>query len=197
MLVLASQSVGRRSVLSNAGVPYEALTADFDEDAARADLRDKGLGPAELAAALAELKALQVSGKRPADFVIGCDQTLALDNGTVFDKPVDRPALAEQLRILSGRSHTLYSAIVIARAREIIWRHTDTVELKMRMLSDVFIEDYVESEGDGLLGCVGGYRIEAKGAQLFSNIEGSHFAIIGLPLLPLLDYLRSREILAS
>jgi septum formation protein len=197
MLVLASQSFGRRSVLTNAGVPYEALTADIDEVAARDNLRGKGLGPAELAAALAELKALQVSDKRPDDFIIGCDQTLALENGTMIDKPADRLALVEQLKVLSGNGHTLFSAIAIARGHKIIWRHVEPVILRMRPLSDAFIEDYVEREGDALLGCVGGYRIEARGAQLFSKIDGSHFAIIGLPLLPLLDYLRSQGVLAS
>ena len=197
MLVLASQSAGRRMVLASAGVPHEALTPDIDEDAARRSLRAKGLGPAELAEALAEAKALEVSGRRPDDIVIGCDQILALDNGTLFDKPVDRSALVEQLRILSGNRHTLFSAIVIARGRKIVWRHVEKVVLRMRSLSDTFIEDYVELEGDGLLGCVGGYKIEARGAQLFSSIDGSHFAIIGLPLLPLLDYLRTQGVLAS
>ena len=197
MLVLASRSVGRRTVLTNAGVPHEALTANIDEDALRRGLSAQGLGPAHLAEALAQAKALEVSRKRPDDLIIGCDQILALDNGTLFDKPVDRSALVEQLRILSGNRHTLFSAIAIARAHKIIWCHTDKVVMKMRELSDAFIADYVESEGDGLLGCVGGYMIEARGAQLFSTIEGSHFAIIGLPLLPLLDCLRSQGILAS
>ena len=197
MLVLASQSVGRRSVLTNAGIPHEVLTAEIDEDVARAGLRAKGFGPSELAQALAELKALEVSNRRPDDFVIGCDQTLALENGTMFDKPVDRPALVEQLRILSGNGHALYSAIVVARGRETIWRHVEPVMMRMRVLSDAFIEDYVEMEGDGLLSCVGGYKIETRGAQLFSKIDGSHFAIIGLPLLPLLEYLRSQGVLPS
>lgn len=197
MLVLASQSIGRRMVLANAGVQFEILTADIDEDAVRADLRAKRLDPAELAEALAQLKALEVSDKRPDDFVIGCDQILALDNGTMFDKPVDRSALVEQLRILSGRSHTLYSAIVVARGRKTMWRHVEPVRMRMRVLSDAFIENYVEMEGDGLLGCVGGYKIETRGAQLFSEIDGSHFAIIGLPLLPLLACLRSYGVLAS
>jgi septum formation protein len=138
-----------------------------------------------------------VSGRRPDDFVIGCDQTLALDNGTMFDKPADRSALVKQLRTLSGNVHTLHSAIAIARDRKIIWRHIEPAKLKMRALSDAFIEHYVDQEGDGLLGCVGGYQIEARGAQLFSEIDGSHFAIIGLPLLPLLDYLRSQGVLPS
>lgn len=197
MLVLASQSAGRRALLANAGVPHEAMTADIDEDAARLALRDQGLGPGELANALAERKALDVSGKRPGDLILGCDQTLALDDGTMFDKPTDRIVLAEHLRILSGKVHILYSAIAIARGGDILWRHVEQVRMTMRPLTDVFIADYVDMDGDGLLGCVGGYQIEARGAQLFTAINGSHYAIIGLPLLPLLDYLRSQGVLAS
>lgn len=197
MLVLASQSAGRHALLANAGVPHEAMTADIDEDAARLALRDEGLGPGELANALAERKALDVSGKRPGDLILGCDQTLALDDGTMFDKPTDRIVLAEHLRILSGKVHILYSAIAIARGGDVLWRHVEQVRMTMRPLSDAFIADYVDMEGDGLLDCVGGYQIEASGAQLFSAIHGSHFAIIGLPLLPLLDYLRSQGVLAS
>ena len=197
MLVLASQSAGRRALLANAGVPHEAMTADIDEDAARLALRDEGLGPGGLANALAERKALDVSGKRPGDLILGCDQTLALDDGTMFDKPSDRIVLAEHLRILSGKVHILYSAIAIAKGGDVLWRHVEQVRMTMRPLSDAFIADYVDMEGDGLLGCVGGYQIEARGAQLFTAIHGSHFAIIGLPLLPLLDYLRSQGVLAS
>ena len=197
MLVLASQSPGRRALLTSARVPHEAMTAEIDEDVVRLALRDEGLGPRELANALAERKALDVSRKRPGDLILGCDQTLALDDGTMFDKPTDRIVLAEHLRILSGKVHNLYSAIVIARGGDVLWRHVEQVRMTMRPLSDVFIADYVEMEGDGLIGCVGGYQIEASGAQLFSAINGSHFAIIGLPLLPLLDYLRSHGVLAS
>ena len=197
MLVLASQSAGRHALLANAGVPHEAMTADIDEDAARLALRDEGLGPGGLANALAERKALDVSGKRPGDLILGCDQTLALDDGTMFDKPSDRIVLAEHLRILSGKVHILYSAIAIAKGGDVLWRHVEQVRMTMRPLSDAFIADYVDMEGDGLLGCVGGYQIEARGAQLFTAIHGSHFAIIGLPLLPLLDYLRSQGVLAS
>lgn len=197
MLVLASRSAGRRALLENAGIPHDVMTASIDEDAAKASLRARGLGARDLADALAELKALKVSAKCPGDLVLGCDQTLALDGGTMFDKAPDRSTLAGQLRQLSGKTHSLFSAIVLAEQGQPVWRHIERVRMTMRPLSDAFIADYLEAEGDGLLGCVGGYRIEGRGVQLFSRIEGSHFAIIGLPLLPLLDYLRTRGILGA
>lgn len=197
MLVLASGSIGRRTLLEQAGVPHDVMPASIDEPAAKSPLRARGLHPSAIADALAELKALDVSARRPADLVLGCDQTLALEDGTEFDKAPDRSTLAEQLRTLSGKTHSLCSAMVIARQGQIVWRHRESVQMTMRTLSDQFIADYLDSEGDVLLGCVGGYRIEGRGIQLFSHIEGSHFAIMGLPLLPLLAYLRSEEILPA
>mgnify|MGYP001427505028 FL=1 len=197
MLVLASRSAGRRVLLENAGVPHQVVAALIDEDAAKAGLRAEGLGARDLADALAELKALKVSGKRPGDLVLGCDQTLALDDGTMLDKAESLEVIAGQLRNLSGKTHSLYSAMVIAEGGLAVWRHVERVKMTMRPLSDAFIADYVAMEGNVLLGCVGGYRIEGSGVQLFSRIEGSHFAIIGLSLLPLLDYLRTRGVLAS
>lgn len=197
MLVLASGSAGRRALLENAGVPHGVMTASVDEQAAKDGLRVQGLGPRDLADALAELKALRVSGKCPGDLVLGCDQILALEDGRQFDKAPNSMALAEQLRQLSGKTHSLFSAMVIAEHGQAVWRHVEQVRMTIRPLSDAFIADYLEAEGDILLGCVGGYRIEGRGAQLFSRIDGNHFAIVGLPLLPLLDYLRTRGILAT
>lgn len=197
MLILASQSAGRRALLANAGVPHDAMAAGVDEETAKESLRAQGLGARDLADALAELKALKLSSKRPGDLVLGCDQTLALEDGTMFDKAGSRDELAGQLRRLSGRTHTLHSAMVIAEAGAPVWRHVERVKMTMRTLSDDFIADYLAAEGDVLLGCVGGYRVEGRGAQLFSRIEGSHYAIIGLPLLPLLDYLRTRGVIGS
>ena len=197
MLVLASGSTGRRTLLENAGIPHDVMPAAIDEDAAKTALRARGLGPGDVAKALAELKALDVSAKRPEDLVLGCDQTLALDDGTLIDKAADRAGLADQLRLLSGKTHTLFSAMVIAQHGESVWRHVEGVSLTMRALSDAFIADYLEAEGDVLLGCVGGYRIEGRGVQLFADIGGSHFAIVGLPLLPLLAILRRQGIIAA
>jgi septum formation protein len=197
MLVLASKSAGRRALLDAAGVPHESLVAGVDEDAAKIGLRAQGLSARDLADALAELKALKISRKRPGDLVLGCDQTLAFDDGTMIDKAPDRAALARQLQMLSGKSHSLYSAMVIAEGGQPVWRHVERVKMTMRALSDNFIDSYLREEGDALLGCIGGYRIEGQGVQLFNRIEGSHFTIVGLPLLPLLDFLRTRGILAS
>lgn len=197
MLVLASASAGRRLLLDNAGIPHDVMPASMDEDLEKARLRARGLDPGEIADSLAELKALDVLEKRPGDVILGCDQTLALDDGTAFDKAPDRAALAAQLRILSGRTHSLFSAVVAVRQGRPAWRHVARVRMTMRPLSEDFIQDYLAAEGDVLLGCVGGYRIEGRGVQLFSHIEGSHFAIMGLPLLPLLDFLRAEEILPA
>jgi septum formation protein len=188
-IILASLSVARHEMLTSAGIPFEAVAAGIDEEAAKQALRADGLGARDLADALAELKALKISTRRPG-VVLGCDQTLALDDGTMLDKP--GAALAEQLRQLSGRTHSLFSAVVAAENGQPIWRSVDRVKLTVRPLSDAFIASYVAAEGEFVAGCVGGYRIEGLGAQLFSKIEGSHFTILGLPLLQLLEWLRSR-----
>lgn len=194
-LVLASLSQTRRDMLAAAGVSFEAQGAPVDEETAKASLRAQGLGARDLADALAELKARRVSTKRPGDIVLGCDQTLELDDGSMLDKPGDQ--LAAQLRVLSGRTHRLHSAAVACQGGIPVWRQIETAKLSVRPLSDAFIADYVAAQGAVVSGCVGGYRIEGRGAQLFDKIEGSHFAILGLPLLPLLDWLRVRGLLTS
>ena len=193
MLILASTSAARRAMLTAAGVAHEAVAAHVDEDAAKSAL--SGLDGRSLADALAELKAVKVSARRPADLVIGCDQTLELDDGRLLDKPGG--ALAEHLRLLSGRTHRLHAAVVAAERGVPVWRHVASAKLTMRPLSEAFIADYVVREGDAVAGCVGGYRIEGLGAQLFGRIDGDLFTIMGLPLLPLLDWLRVRGMLAS
>jgi septum formation protein len=195
MIVLASTSATRRAMLIAAGVAFEAVSPRIDEEAAKQSLRASGLDARNLADALSELKAMRVGQNRPSDIVIGCDQTLALDDGTTLDKPGDD--VADQLAALSGRTHRLFSAAVVTEQGRVVWRHIEFAKLTMRPLSDAFIADYVAREGAAVTGCVGGYRIEGIGAQLFSKIEGSHFAILGLPLLPLLDWLRIRGVLAS
>lgn len=194
-LILASQSAGRRAMLTAAGVPHEARVAGVDEDAAKAALKADGISARDLADALAELKALRLSARESDALVLGCDQTLALDDGTMLDKAPDRAGAAAQLRLLSGRTHSLYSAAVIAEQGRPVWRVVDRARLTVRPLSDAFIAAYLDAEYDRAAGSVGCYRIEGPGAQLFSRIEGSQFTIVGLPLLPLLDYLRTRGIL--
>lgn len=197
MLVLASQSAARRAMLDAAGIVYDAMAAGVDEEAAKASLRADGLSARDLADALAELKAVRVSGRLPGALVLGADQTLVLEDGTMLDKAEDRAEAATQLRMLSGKVHSLYSAAVMAEHGRPVWRHVDRVKMTMRSLSDAFIESYLDAEYAHVSGCVGCYRIEGPGVQLFSKIEGSHFTILGLPLFQLLDYLRTRGILEA
>lgn len=197
MIVLASQSASRRALLKAAGVPFEAVSPQVDEDAAKEALRADGLDARQLADALAELKALRVSRRVPGGLVLGCDQTLNLDDGTMIDKAAGRPDAERILHLLSGRVHHLHSAAVIALNGEPIWRHIERVRMTVRPLSDAFIAQYLDGDWDQCRWCVGCYRIEGPGAQLFSRVEGSQFAVQGLPLLPLLDFLRVRGVLAA
>lgn len=197
MIVLASQSSSRRALLQAAQVPFEALSPGVDEDAVKEALRADGLDARALADALAELKALRVSRRVAGALVLGCDQTLSLSDGTMIDKAEDRADAERILKLLSGKVHHLHSAAVIVMNGEPIWRHVERVRMTVRPLSDDFIASYLDNEWDQCRWCVGCYRIEGPGAQLFSRIEGSQFAIQGLPLLPLLDFLRIRGVLPS
>ena len=196
-LVLASQSASRRAMLTAAGVPHEAVAAQVDEEAAKAALLAAKVAPRDLADALAELKALKVSKLDPGALVLGGDSVVALDDGTILGKPESREQAAEHLRRLSGRHHDLISAAVIAEGGRPVWRHVDRARMQLRTLSRDFIETYLDAEWPAIGGCVGCYRIEGLGAQLFTRIEGSQFTVLGLPLLPVLDYLRVRGVLTS
>ncbi len=191
-LILASQSASRRAMLAAAQVPHEAMLAGVDEETLKAGLRAEGVAPRELADALAEMKATKLSRRHPGRLVLGCDSVVAEANGAPLDKAASRAEAAEQLRRLRGTTHRLFSAAVICLAGAPIWRHVDTARLTMRNFSDDFLEAYLDVEWPAIGGCVGGYRLEGMGAQLFARVEGSHFTILGLPLLPLLDYLRER-----
>lgn len=190
-VILASKSAARRAVLDGAGVTYEATVAGVDEDAVKDSLLAEGHGPRDIADALAELKAIRVSRAR-GGFVIGADQTLDLD-GKLYDKAESVEAARERLRLLRGRTHKLHSAVVVAKDGGPIWRELVTCTLTMRDFSDDFLEAYLASEGPAALGSVGCYRLEGPGAQLFSKIEGDYFAILGLPLMGLLDLLRQHR----
>lgn len=192
-LILASTSVSRRAMLTAAGVAFEAVAPLVDEDAAKASLG--ALAPRDLADALAELKARKVSQARPGALVLGSDSVVALADGTLLDKP-GPDGLAAQLRQISGRRHDLYSAAVVCRDGQPVWRQVERATLYVRPLSEAFIARYV-AEDPAAAWCVGGYRIEGPGAQLFERVEGSHFAIMGLPLIPLLGWLRARGALTS
>ncbi|QTD57815.1 Maf family protein [Parasphingorhabdus cellanae] len=197
MLILASQSKARRAMLEAAGVTIEALAPNVDEDALKDGLRADGVTARNLADALAEAKAVRLSRRIGVALVLGGDQVLALEDGAMLDKPSSPNDAKAHLRLLSGKKHKLFSAAVIADQGSPVWRHIDIATLTMRSLSGAFIDSYVDAEWDNIRHCVGCYEIEGRGAQLFSDIRGSQFTIMGLPLLHLLDYLRVRGVIPS
>ena len=194
-VTLASGSASRRALLTNAGVVADAVKPGVDEDALKAALRAEGASVRDQAMALAEMKAVRVSQSRPG-LVIGGDQMLALGEAA-FDKPSDLEGARDHLRKLSGQTHTLETALVVCEGGTPVWRHLARPRLTMRPLSAAFIENYVDTCGDALLSTVGAYQLESLGSQLFTQVEGDYFSILGLPLLPLLDYLRTRGVIAK
>lgn len=196
-LILASQSQGRLDMLRAAGVDVIAEPALVDEDAIKQSLAAEGAKPRDIADALAEAKAVKVSRKVPTATVLGCDQILATGDGQLLDKPETPDDAKAHLAMLSAKTHRLISAAVVAEAGAPVWRMVDTAQLTMRPLSDAFIDSYVAQYWEQIRNCVGCYRIEAEGAQLFSTISGSQFTIIGLPLLGLLDYLRTKGMMPA
>ena len=196
-LVLASGSASRRAMLEAAGVPFSATSPGVDEDAAKAGLRSQGVAPRDFADALAELKALRVSQREPDALALGSDSLMVLADGTILDKPTSREEAADHLRAMSGGRHSIVSAAVIAEQGRPVWRHVDRAMLHVRPLSEAFLEQYLDAEWPTIAGCAGCFRIEGPGAQLFARIDGSQFTVLGMPLLPVLDYLRVREVLTS
>lgn len=194
-IVLASKSAARAAVLTGAGVPFETQVAGVDEDAVKSSLLAEGATARDIADALAELKALKVSRNTPG-FVIGSDQTLEFE-GRLYDKAVNLAEARERLKAMRGKPHKLHSAVVVARDGTPIWREIVSATLTMRDFSDEFLEAYLADEGEQALGSVGVYRLEGPGAQLFSRIEGDYFAILGLPLMGLLDLLRRHGALSA
>lgn len=195
MLILASQSASRTTMLAAAGVPFTAEPAYADEAALKAAMA--GRHPRDVANALAELKALKVSARHPGHLVLGSDSLAVLDDGTILDKPTSREEACEHLTRMSGKRHDLVSAAVIAENGQAVWRVVDKAKMFVRPLSPAFIETYLDAEWPAISGCVGCYRIEGPGAQLFSRIDGSQFTVLGMPLLPVLDYLRVRQVLPA
>lgn len=190
-LVLASGSAARKQMLSAAGLAFEVEPPRVDEEAAKASLRAAGMTPRNQADALAELKALSVSRRRDG-FVIGADQMLAVEDETL-DKPKDRAEARQHLLRLRGRTHELLTAAVVAKDGAVIWRHMETPRLRMRAFSNAFLDEYLRQVGDGALHSVGAYQLEGLGAQLFDRVDGDYFAVLGLPLLPLLAFLREHD----
>jgi septum formation protein len=192
-LILASTSAARRHMFGAAGIQAHFCASGVDEAALKAGFTG---APPELALALAEAKARAVARTDPGAFVIGADQLLVCD-GNIFDKPEDLAEAAAHLRLLSGRTHELITAVCVLQGDTVLWTHVDTARLTVRPLSEDFIASYLAAEGAKILGCVGAYRLEGLGAQLFERVEGDYFTILGLPLLPLLDFLRSCGALAG
>lgn len=193
-LVLASKSAARQALLAAAKIPFEAEAADIDE---RAVESQSGLAtPDGVALHLARAKAVHVSAMRKGRFVLGADQTLAL-GARRFSKPASLEQAAEQLRALSGRVHTLHSAIAVARDGAVLFEHVSPAHMTVRTLSDAFIAAYIAEVGPKVMTSVGAYQVEGAGVQLFEKIDGDHSTILGLPLLPLLSFLRDQKALAS
>lgn len=179
-------------MLEAAGVDFSVLPADVDE----AEEKKRNDDPAALSLALAEAKALAVSRTRAGDHVIGSDSVVSVD-GRLFDKPRDRDEAAQHLRAFSGKTMILTSAVALARNSKIEWGKSDSATLQVRPLSDAFIADYLDLEWPEVGYCVGVFRIEGRGVQLFERIDGSHFTILGMPLLPLLGALRERRLVPA
>jgi nucleoside triphosphate pyrophosphatase len=193
-LILASQSRARQTLLRNAGIAFEAVPAEIDE---RAVQQASNLSkPGDVAALLAREKAHSVSTRQPGRFVVGADQTLALET-RLFSKPADRTQAAEQLRALAGRSHELHSAVAVVRDGKILFEAVTLARMTMRQLGDAEIETYLTEAGEAVTTSVGAYQLEGLGVHLFERIEGDHFTILGLPLLQLLAFLRSQRLLAG
>lgn len=195
-IVLASASKWRACMLENAGVAVEIDPAHIDEDEIKISFAAENMPPEAAAEALAELKANRVSSRHPGALVLGADQMLECE-GKWFDKPSDMDAAREQLKKLRGKPHYLISCAVIVKDGQRIWHQIDKARLDMRNFSDEFLDDYITRCGDDICETVGGYRLEAEGAQLFAHIRGDYFTILGLPLLPVLDYLRTHGLLLA
>ena len=196
-LILASQSASRRAMLDAAGVAYNALPAHVDEAGMTAAMLDAGHLPRDIADALAELKAVKISQAYPTALVLGSDSVVVRADGVLLDKPTDRENARGQLTALSAGTHQLISAAVIAEQGRPVWRHVDQARLVVRPLSAAFIDAYLDAEWPAIAQCVGCFRIEGPGVTLFDRIDGNHFTILGMPLLPVLGYLRLRGIMTA
>ncbi len=199
-LVLASASVARRAVLEGAGLAFTARASAVDEDAIKASARAEGLGAADTALLLADAKAMRLATKEPEALVIGADQMLVCTidgEERWFDKPPSLDAARGHLRLLRGREHRLVTAIVCWRRGARVWHHVAVPRLTMRAVSDTFLDAYLALEGERLLASVGAYRLEGPGVQLFQSVTGEHSAVLGVPLLPLLAFLRDHGVLLA
>ena len=199
-VILASGSAVRTRLLTSAGVPHEIMPADIDEGEVRDRLLAESASHGDIAEVLAELKAQGVAEdiaiERPDAIVLGADQTLSCA-GELFEKPVGLDGVREHLRRLSGKAHTLHAAVCAVRGGEVVWHHNSAATLRMRTLTDGFIERYVEAVGEAACQSVGAYLMEGLGPHLFSQIDGDFFDILGLPLLPVLEFLRREDVVMT
>ncbi len=195
-MIFASQSATRLALLRRAGLAVEARPARIEEAAIKASARAQGASPADVAALLAELKAARVAAQEPEALVIAADQILVCGERW-FDKPDGPEAAREQLRALRGSTHRLITAVLCWRGDAVLWRHVSEPSLAMRAFSEDFLNDYLATEGAEVMASVGAYRLEGIGAQLFERVEGDYFAVLGLPLIPLLGFLRQYGVLVT
>jgi septum formation protein len=195
-LILASRSAARKAMLEAAGLSIDLDPADVDEAATKGRLLSEGGDARSVALALAGEKAMAVSRLHPGRLVLGADQTLEQD-GTLYDKAASLDEARARLKLFSGQTHQLHSGAAVARDGAVIWTLADTATLKVRPLSEGFIEAYLAHNGDAALSSVGGYWLEGEGAQLFERVEGDYFTVLGLPLLPLMAFLREIGELAA
>ena len=195
-LILASASAARRAVLAAAGLRFESHAAAIDEAAVKTAARADGLSATNTALLLADLKAQRIAARDPDALVIGCDQLLVCGDAW-FDKPADRAEARDHLIRLRGRPHTLITAVLCHRNGQRLWHHVAKPSLTMRPFTDTFLDAYLDAEADHLTSTVGAYRLEGPGIHLFDRVEGEHAAILGLPLLPLLGFLRQHGILGA
>ncbi len=196
-LILASKSAARLAMVEAAGIQLDSVAPMVDEESIRSVLQAAGTSARDIADALAEAKAVKVSARYPGALVLGSDQILEAEDGSILTKSETPDGARHILTALSGKTHRLYSAAVIAEGGRAVWRHVDKAVMTMRPLSAEFIDDYVTQYWEEIRPCVGGYRIEAEGAQLFAKVDGNQFSIMGMPLLAVLDYLRIRGNLLS
>jgi len=189
MIILASGSESRAAILRDAGLQFQVIPAHCDEAAVKQEGARAGEAPGPVAQTLARLKALRVSAQHPDALVIGADQMLSVGDYWL-DKPGSHEEAADHLRQLSGQAHRLHTAVCCVRGSQVIWQHLAVPTLTMRTLSDGFIADYLAAEGEACFSSVGAYRLEGRGIQLFERIDGDFFTILGLPILPLLGFLR-------